>query len=168
MSTARPSPHPVADPNDEPPAAASPLRLSQREPVSTAGFIDAAWWPYSRDLTRELPQLLAAFWSAGREITRVTYNVTAWDPAPRRTLVAGRRVRLGGFATSDPRTIRLSDAWGHERIDVLALDPDTPAAVAERVFALVAEAGNADRAVDLLRRAGAQPDSSRSDAAAVT
>jgi hypothetical protein len=128
-------------------------RISFRQPVSTSGFIDAAWWPRTLDLTAELPPLLDVLWSAGREITRITYNLAAWDPAPRRLRIQGRTMRLGGFSTADPLTVRLSDAWGHERIDVLVLAPRTDPDVAQRALHAAGVAGNLDRAAEILDHA---------------
>src|SRR3954452_23166131 len=98
----------AAPPAAAPPAAAPPAaaRISFRQPVSTAGYIDAAWWPRSLDLTAELPPLLDVMWTAARDISRITYSIAGWDPAPRRLRVEGRTVRLGGFADSDVLTIR--------------------------------------------------------------
>ena len=136
--------------------AASPerARISFRQPVSTSGFIDAAWWPRSLDLTSELPPLLEVLWTAAREISRITYNSGAWDRAPRRMRIEGRTVRLGGFATSDPLTVRLSDAWGAERIDMVVIAPPTDSALARRVLLLASQADSLYRAEEILTRAG--------------
>ena len=101
--------------SDVTPGSADAARISFRQPISTSGFIDAAWWPRTLDLTREVPALFEVLWTADREINRITYNTAAWDSAPRRMIIEGRTVRLGGFTTSDPLTVRLSDAWGRER-----------------------------------------------------
>ena len=146
------------------PAAASPpddavalpddaARISFRQPVSTDGYIDAAWWPRSLDLTAELPPLLDVVWTAARDISRVTYSIAGWDPAPRRLRVEGRTVRLGGFADSDVLTIRLTDAWRSDRIDILVIAPDTDPAVAERALLFASEAANPERAEEILARA---------------
>jgi hypothetical protein len=131
---------------------ATASRVGFRQPVSSAGFLDAAWWPRSRDLAAELPALMTVLWTAGRDVTRVTYNLHAWDTAPRRMQIEGRSVRLGGFASSDPVTVRLSDPWGRERIDVLVIAPDTAPDVAERIFAAVETADNPYRAHEILER----------------
>jgi hypothetical protein len=140
----------------DPAPATPPARITFRQPISTSGFIDAAWWPYSTDLTVELPALLDVMWSAAREINRVTFSIGAWEPAPRRMQVQGRTVRLGGFKTSDPITIRLSDAWGRERVDILVIAPTTDPEVAERALELTGRSGSPHRAAELLSRA-AQP-----------
>jgi hypothetical protein len=129
-------------------------RISFRQPVSTTGYIDAAWWPRSLDLAAELPGLLDVMWTAGREINRVTYSIAGWDPAPRQIRVEGRTVRLGGFADSDPLTIRLTDAWRSDRIDILVIAPDTDPALAQRALLFASEANNPDRAAEILARAG--------------
>jgi hypothetical protein len=70
--------------------------------------------------------------------------------------VQGRTVRLGGFKTSDPLTIRLSDAWGRERVDILVVAPTTDPLVAARALELTGRSGSPHRAAEILSRA-AQP-----------
>ena len=154
MSTALLPPPVDTEPRDDKPASSEAARISFRQPVSRSGFIDAAWWPRSRDLTTEVPPLLDVLWTAAREITRITYNIAAWDPAPRRMRIEGRLVRLGGFTTSDPVTVRLSDAGGAERIDILVIAPTTDAALAQRVLLLASQADSPYRAAEILTRAG--------------
>lgn len=151
-----------ADTDARPDLAGSPegARLSFRQPVSTSGFIDSAWWPRSRDLTAELPPLLEVLRTAAREINHITFNIAAWDPAPRRMSIEGRTVRLGGFTTSDPLTVRLSDAWGVERIDILVIAPDADPSLAERALLLASQPDSPYRAREILTRA-VNPDSNR-------
>ncbi len=138
------------------------VRISFRQPISTSGAIDAAWWPRSLDLTAEVPALVEALWAANREITRITYNLQAWDDAPRRVVVRGRAVRLGGFATSDRLTVRLSDSSRRERIDVLVVPPETDPEVAQRALMLAAVEGSGLSAAEILSSAnGVKPNASR-------
>lgn len=153
MTTAILSPPTSQPPNRTP----QPARISFRQPVSTAGFIDAAWWPRSRDLTAELPPLLDVLWTGAREITRIAYPLAAWDAAPRRMLIEGRSVRLGGFATSDPLTVRLSGLSGQERIDILVIPPDTDPAIAQRALLLASQADDPYRAEEIVARATRDP-----------
>jgi len=145
------------------PSASSSQDISQRarirfrQPVSTAGFIDAAWWPHTHDLTVEIPPLMDVLWTAGRDINRVTYYLHAWDPAPRRLQIDGRSVRLGGFTVGDPNTITLSDAWGRERVDILVIPPDTEPARAQRILELAGESDGGYRADEILERAAETP-----------
>jgi hypothetical protein len=133
------------------------VRARFRQPVTAEGFIDAAWWPRTRSLVDELPGFLDGLWSAGRDITRVTYHSGAWGPAPRKMYVSGRLVRLGGFTSGDLFTVRLSDAWGRERIDVLVVPVDATPAVAERMLELAAESGSTYRAGDIVALAEGTP-----------
>ena len=67
--------------------------------------------------------------------------------------IENRKVRLDGLATSDPLTVRLSDAWGRERIDNLVIAPDTDSAVVERVRRIAAGASDPLRAAEILGQA---------------
>ncbi len=105
----RPSP-----PFATPPAPYGGVRISFRQPVAEAGFVDAGWRPRSRALTVELPPLLDVLWTACRD-------VASWEPAPRRLQVEGRLVRLGGFRGQDPLLLALFDRSGREHLDVLVI-----------------------------------------------
>lgn len=144
----RSSPSSTADSAGPPPA-----RISFRQPVAATGYIDAAWWPRTRDLTAELPALMEVLWTAAREVNRITYHLHSWDRAPRRMQIEGRTVRLGGFHTSDSLTVRLSDPWGRERIDVLVIAPDTAPAVAEQAFRIMSNLGDQFTAAEILEHA---------------
>ncbi len=149
MTTAPLLPPPSSPADSEPP----PARISFRQPVATTGYIDAAWWPRTLDLTAELPPLMDVMWSAAREVNRVSYNLHAWDRAPRRMTIEGRTVRLGGFNTSDPLTVSLSGEWGQERIDILVIAPDTSPAVADQAFRIASTVGDQLRAGEILQQA---------------
>jgi hypothetical protein len=134
--------------------SAARARVSFRQPVSPEGFIDAAWWPRTLDLSVELPPLLDVLWTSAREINRVTFNIAAWDPAPRKLRIGDHTVRLGGFITSDPLTVRLTDAWGTERIDILVIAPHTDPELARRAMEIAAEADDPARAGEIMAQAG--------------
>ena len=137
----------------EPAAAAGPTRLSFRVPIAPIGFVDAAWWPHSRDLTVELPGLLDGLRTADREIVRISFSIDFWGTPPRRLTVDGRTIKLGGFHAQDPLLITLIDLWGRKRIEVLVLDPDIDHAVADRAMALAAAPGTHLHAADLMAQA---------------
>jgi Family of unknown function (DUF5994) len=142
------------DPEMVPSWEPSQARVRFRQPVSPAGFVDASWWPRSRDLSAELPPLLDVLWTAGRDVNRVLYNLEFWKPVPRHLIVAGRSVRLAGFRQQSPLMIGLMDAWGRERIDVLVVDPDTDCEVALRALTLAGRADGSDRAERIMQLAG--------------
>ncbi len=133
---------PALDPQSDVPGGA---RVAFRQPVESAGFVDAAWWPRSTDLRAELPALLDVLWTAGREITRVTYNSDYWGAVERRIQVQGRMVRVGGYQHQNPLLLGLVDAWGNDRLDVLVIPPETDEAVARRALHLAAEPGGTNR-----------------------
>ncbi|MGO4615380.1 DUF5994 family protein [Nocardia sp. 2YAB30] len=87
---------------------------------------DGTWWPYSRDLSAELPDLLAALGNRLGPIHRVVYHLDEWDTAPRKLQNAGRRVRLDGYRHKPSRTLDILGVGG-TRITVLVSPPRTDA-----------------------------------------
>ncbi len=77
-------------------------------PVLGLGAVDGAWWPRSLDAEEELRTLLAALTPSIGRPTRVSLNLTAWDPGPRWILLSGRRVHLGWFTHMDPAVITIA------------------------------------------------------------
>lgn len=145
---------PALDP--PPPSPVASARVLFRQPVTEDGFLDAAWWPRSHDLTAELPALMDILWLASRDVMRVSYALDFWDPAPRRLSVTGRIVRLGGFHTQMPGLLTLIDAWGRDRINVMVIPPDTDPAIANQALTLVAGKPNSDHPDQVLQHAREQ------------
>jgi hypothetical protein len=108
---------------------------------SAHGLLDGAWWPRSRDLSRELPALVAVLDARWGRITRVTVNPTHWPMIPRKVPVAGHTVHVGWFADEqDPhKLILLSYTAG--RWDLLVIPPETDAAAAARLMAAATTPG---------------------------
>ena len=65
----------------EPPRQTLRLKLKPKAP--TTGYVDGAWWPRSRDLSAELPALLAVLAVRLGRVQRVSFNLTDWDATPR-------------------------------------------------------------------------------------
>lgn len=101
------------------------LRLGLKPAGDPAGLLDGAWWPYSRDLSRELPPLVAVLDSAWGRITRIAVNPEHWPVIPRGVAVAGHVVKVGWFtAEQDPHKLLLLS--GHVgRWDLLVIPPET-------------------------------------------
>ena len=60
------------------------VRVSLRSDAGSGEqAFDGAWFPRSRDLAVELPELVAALDKRGLHIERFTYALEAWSPAPR-------------------------------------------------------------------------------------
>jgi hypothetical protein len=139
------------------PAGSDELRLQWRDPGVADGFIDGGWWPHSLDLRVELPALLAAFWSAGHEVTRVAYHPVEWAPAPRRLTGPGYMVTLDGVGSQEPALLSLLDASGATRTDLVVIPPRTDPRIARRVLGLARLGGDLHRLTGMLGRADRQP-----------
>lgn len=114
-----------------------PARLSLTPEGSAPGLLDGAWWPRSRDLSRELPALIDALDAHWGRITRVTVNPTHWPTIPRKVPVAGRMVHVGWFDEQDPHKLLLF-SYTAGRWDLLVIPPETDAAAAARLMAAAA------------------------------
>jgi Family of unknown function (DUF5994) len=135
------------------PTASGRARISFRRPATESGYIDAAWWPRSRDLAAELPALFDVLWSAYRDVDRVSYNLPFWEPVPRRMHIDDRVVRVRGYHIQDPLVLTVFDSSGDEHIDILVVRPEADADFAERVFRLAGGMGSIEGADRILKRA---------------
>jgi hypothetical protein len=120
-----------------------PLRLKLKPKAPTTGYVDGAWWPRSRDLSAELPALLAVLAVRLGRVHRVSFNSTDWDAAPRRITVDGQPVRLGGFDSQHANTVDVIGPDG-SRIMLLVVPPETRPAIARRVLLRAGRRGNVD------------------------
>src|SRR6185312_9023690 len=82
-------------------------RLTLEPAMARNGLFDGAWWPHSRDIAAELPDLITALGAHLGRILRVALDAAAWDDVPRSVTVNAEAVRIGWFASS-PGTISLS------------------------------------------------------------
>jgi hypothetical protein len=128
-------------------------RISFRQPVNRTGSVDGAWWPRSKDLAAEAPALFDVFWTAGRDMSRVTYNLDSWESAPRKMHIAGKLVRVSGYHYGNPRLATVADSREADTADLLVIPCDTTPAVAERLLAIAAEPGNTLTAQEMIGRA---------------
>jgi Family of unknown function (DUF5994) len=147
------------------PSAPPGLRLRLDPTLSNGGVLDGGWWPRSRDPDAELPGLIAGLDSSLGPITRVALNLDAWDSAPRRVAVDGRRVRVGWFRHMDAHTIGVTRAF-QDRVALLVVPPEAPAAAAEIAMAMAADAANTARPADILAAARIGPQDSTRQAPA--
>ena len=113
------------------------VRVSLRADAGKGGSaFDGAWFPRSRDLSVEVPELIAELDRRGVRIERFTYALDAWSPAPRKVVVQGRTVRTGGFRSMDPQVVCLSWAGGNRRSDLLVVPPETDVITGARALRL--------------------------------
>jgi hypothetical protein len=125
----------------EPPRQTLRLKLKPKAPAT--GFVDGAWWPRSRDLSAELPALLAVLAVRLGPIQRVSYNLVSWDGAPRRLDIGGRQVRLGGFQVQHPNTVDVIGS-NASRLILLVLPPGTEPVAAHRILMTASRRENSD------------------------
>ena len=115
--------------------------------------MDGGWWPRSRDPDTELPDLIASLDASLGPVTRVALNLDAWDTAPRRVAVDGRRVRVGWFRHMDAHTIGVTRA-GQDRMTLLVVPPQATTAAAEIAMAMAADAADSAGPADILAATG--------------
>ena len=118
---------------------------------------DGAWWPRSRLLSVELPELVAALGILGVRVERFTYAVEAWDEPPARKVpVAGRSVRTGGFRSMDQTLVSLT-VDGDRRLDLLVVPPEADALTGVRALRLAGLKEQSSSAQRVLADAGSRP-----------
>jgi hypothetical protein len=142
----------TAPPPTRPPAPPG-LRLQLDPAMAGTGAVDGGWWPRSRDPDAELPGLIAGLDASLGPITRVALNLDAWDTAPRRVAVDGRRVRVGWFRHMDAHTIGVTRAL-QDRMALLVVPPEATTAAAQIAMAMAADAANNARPAAILAAAG--------------
>jgi hypothetical protein len=155
---------PPASMGTESPRQTFRLKLKPKAPAT--GSVDGAWWPRSRDLSIELPALLAVLAIRLGGVERVSHNLTTWHAIPRRLNVNGRQLRLGGFHAQHPHTVDVIGTNG-ARLTLLVLPPTTDPVAAHRTLITASRRDNVD-SIDRLLTATTEPERATSnDPAAV-
>jgi Family of unknown function (DUF5994) len=128
-------------------------RLRLDPTLCREGVVDGGWWPRSRNPAAELSELIAGLASSLGPISRVALNPDAWDQAPDRVAVDGRRVRVGWFRTMDPHLIGVTPAF-QGRLALLVVPPRATTAAAAIAMAMAADATNSAGPADILAAGG--------------
>src|SRR3954449_8360763 len=102
---------------------------------------DGAWFPRTRDLAIEVPELIAELDRRGVRVERFTYALDAWWPGDRKIVVADRTVRTGGFRSMDPGVVCLTWDGGTRRADLLVVPPETDVLTGARTLRLCTRRG---------------------------
>ncbi|MDQ0383163.1 DUF5994 family protein [Amycolatopsis thermophila] len=105
----------------EPPQlkSGSPAKLMAPIP----GYVDGAWWPRTRDLSAELPALLAVLAARLGPIAGLSYHSAAWDPGARRFGSAGSLVPRGGYRRQNQDTVEVRTLSG-DRVTLAVVSSD--------------------------------------------
>ncbi|MDT0278435.1 DUF5994 family protein [Blastococcus goldschmidtiae] len=118
------------------------VRVSLRDGAGDGNSaFDGAWFPRSRDLEVELPELIAELDRRGVRIERFTYSLEAWQPAARKLVLRDRVVRTGGFRSMDPLVVCLTWGGGSRRADLLVVPPETDVLTGARALRLCTRRG---------------------------
>jgi len=133
-----------------PPDYTPRLRLKPKAPQT--GYVDGAWWPWSDDLTRELPDLLAVLSVRLGRIERVMYNLGEWATPPAKAVLGDRVVRLDGYRRQPINTLEVLGV-NHDRIVLLVVPPNTKSDRAHATM-MAAAAPSDDSSVEGLLTAG--------------
>jgi hypothetical protein len=131
-----------------PTTQSSPPRFLVKPDGAVTGFVDGGWWPRSRDLAAELPDLVAAVADRIGSIERVSYNLAGWDAADRKVDVGGVVVRLAGFRAQPAHTVDVIGA--RRQLTLLVVPPDTAPETATRALARASLRAGSDRIAELL------------------
>jgi hypothetical protein len=132
------------------------VRLRTGAPAADVAF-DGAWWPRSRDLGAELPELVAALAKLGVRVERFTYPVDAWEhEVQRKVVVGGRTVRTGAFRSMDRQLVSLVADDGR-RIDLLVVPPEADALTGVRALRLAGLREDSSSPQRVLAAAGSRP-----------
>jgi hypothetical protein len=144
--------------------APTAVRLRLKQPSNHPGMVNGAWWPRTRDLTRELPPLIAALDPIWGRIYHVTVRAGMWPEIPKKVVTGDHVVRVGWFdAEQDRNDICLISLRGGERRDLLVVPPELDAETAERLMASATTPGNLQSASALLAASNMDPTGHRSD-----
>ena len=118
------------------------VRVSLRENAGDGSSpFDGGWFPRTRDLAVELPELIAELDRRGVRVERFTYPLDAWSPVPRKLALQDRVVRTGGFRSMDPGVVCLTWAGGTRRADLLVVPPETDVLTGARTLRLCTRRG---------------------------
>ena len=97
------------------------LQLKPFRPASE--HVDGAWWPRSRRLVDELPDLVTSVSERLEPIVMVGYHHNGWDETPPLLEIAGKTVELLGFSGEQSASVILIGQDGHHVI-LRVIPPD--------------------------------------------
>ncbi|WP_330459023.1 DUF5994 family protein [Streptomyces sp. NBC_00820] len=115
---------------------------------SREGNLDGAWWPRSRDIGAELPDLIHVLTSHLGPITRVGLDATAWDGLPTRLVVDDQVVRIDSFPVGDDTV--LITRGDRDHFSLLVVPPHATADAARAAMARAVRADNVTHAAQIL------------------
>lgn len=156
----------MADSGTPPPPRGLPEEIHQAVRPGTAllrlettgnrqGVLDGAWWPRSRDITRELPSLIAALTEHLGPVQRVGLDESAWERLPTRLVIDDRVVHIDASRLGDDTALI---TCGHRDLfSLLVVPPQAEPEAARIAMARAVVADNVTSAEQILLDTGADP-----------
>lgn len=111
--------------------------------------LDGGWWPYSRDLTLEMRELVRHFPPERGRIVRALFSRPDWDTAPTRVDLGTRYLKVGSFPRDDTHVLEVQTAR-RDRLTLLVIPPDFTAAQADEAMLAATTSGNAHSGTEVL------------------
>ncbi len=108
-------------------------RLQLKPFRRAAEHIDGAWWPRSRHLVGELPELVASVSDRLGQVVMIGYRRNGWDETPPLVEIGGHTVELLGFTSDEPTSVIVIGADGRH-LTLHVIRPDTGEEVARRAL----------------------------------
>lgn len=122
-------------------------------PVPSAGALDGAWWPHSKDLELELADLVDHFPTDVGQVSRAVFSRPDWLTSPHKITIARGSLKTGSFPRDDTHVVLLRLSTG-KQLTLLVVPPDTPASAARDLMALASAPANSRSGSDLLAASG--------------
>ncbi|MGW0598558.1 DUF5994 family protein [Streptomyces sp. NPDC002776] len=114
--------------------------------------LDGAWWPRSRDITAELPSLIAALTEHVGPVTRVGLDASAWEALPTRLVIDDRVVHIDSFPVGDD-TVLITPAE-QDLFSLLVIPPHATPDAARAAMTEAVRTGNITQADQILIHTG--------------
>ncbi|MBE7195463.1 MAG: hypothetical protein INR66_23665 [Gordonia polyisoprenivorans] len=141
------------------------LRLRLKPAGAAHGSVDGAWWPRTRNLEQELPEIAQTIGFRLPDLQRVDYHGDDWDrPSGRQIAIAGHPVLLAEADTASPGTVRF--VGGGNPLTVALLSPVTDPEQAHLAMVRAADRDNSDSAHTLTSAAASDVSAQRQERAA--
>ncbi|WP_406159277.1 DUF5994 family protein [Streptomyces canus] len=115
---------------------------------SREGNLDGAWWPRSRDIGSELPDLIHVLTGHLGPITRVGLDATAWEELPTRLVIDDRVVHIDSFPVGDSTVLITRGDQDH--FSLLVVPPHATPDAARVAMARAVRADNVSHAAQIL------------------
>jgi len=136
-------------PSPAPLLSEQPVRLVLTADPVNSGRLDGAWWPYSYDVTVELPSLLNAISERFGRMRAVMLNPDTWSASTQWVPWGTRRARIKWYLHQDPN-IAILLGENDKRIDLLVIPVNTEPDSARAMIDLASSNGNMLTASDTL------------------